>query len=488
MSFTPTDEQQAIIDAFTAGRNIAITAGAGAGKTSTLRLLAEATTRKGVYLAFNKAIAREAGDKFPSTVQASTVHSLAFKAVGKQFKHRLDSPRLPARETAKILRINDPLRVSNERVLPPEQVARLTMETVTRFCYSDHDEPNRWNVPHKPGLDDDGTLAVLRKTLVPLAQRAWEDLTREDGKLKFTHDHYLKMWQLTNPTLPGEFVMLDEAQDANPVIKAVFEQQTQMQRIAVGDSSQRIYGWRGAVDALDSFNADTRLALSRSFRFGDAVAGEANKWLTVLGTSMRISGTPSIPSQLGERPEPDAVLCRTNAKAIQEVTNADDAGARVALVGGGEDIKRFAFAARDLQNGKATSHPELAAFEDWGQVRDYCEQEEDGADLKTFVNLIDRHSPGGVLAILARLVPEDRADVTVSTAHKAKGREWGTVRIAEDFTEPKKVEDGGTGAVPPEDARLAYVAVTRAQRVLDREGLAWVDNWVEAGKSEPALA
>lgn len=78
------------------------------------------------------------------------------------------------------------------------------------------------------------------------------------------------------------------------------------------------------------------------------------------------------------------------------------------------------------------------------------------------------------------LVPEDAAEVTVSTAHKAKGREWGRVRIAPDFTPPadtNEVSAQGHPVPQPVDeaeARLAYVAVTRARHHLDPTGLAWI--------------
>ena len=74
----PTAEQQAAVEAFATGQNVVITAGAGTGKTSTLRLLADRAGRRGLYVAFNKAIAEEARRSFPSTVQARTAHSLAY--------------------------------------------------------------------------------------------------------------------------------------------------------------------------------------------------------------------------------------------------------------------------------------------------------------------------------------------------------------------------------------------------------------------------
>ena len=142
-------------------------------------------------------------------------------------------------------------------------------------------------------------------------------------------------------------------------------------------------------------------------------------------------------------------------------------------------LKALARAAEDLQTRGYTDHHELLAFSSWGQVQDYVSREESGSDLKVLVDLIDRHGADVIISTVDRLVKEDRAEVTISTAHKSKGREWSSVRIATDFREPKDDPDmGEPGDIPREDAMLAYVAVTRAQHVLDREGLEWVDRWV----------
>ena len=57
---------------------------------------------------------------------------------------------------------------------------------------------------------------------------------------------------------------------------------------------------------------------------------------------------------------------------------------------------------------------------------------------------------------------EAGADRILSKAHKAKEREWDRVLLAEDFFAPRKEEDG-TLALPPEEIRLLYVAMTRVQ-------------------------
>ena len=68
-----------------------------------------------------------------------------------------------------------------------------------------------------------------------------------------------------------------------------------------GDLPQRlteIVGERGIITAaadMSTFDA-TALTLSQSFRFGAAVATEANRWLAIAGQPLRITGTPAITS------------------------------------------------------------------------------------------------------------------------------------------------------------------------------------------------
>lgn len=467
-----------IVEAAPAGKNLVIEAGAGTGKTTTLKLLSAAMPGRGLYVAYNRAIADDARRSFPRGVDCSTAHSLAYRAGGYQYKERLNGSRIPARETAKILGINEPLGLA-EKILAPAQVARLAMEAVTRFCRSADPEPDEKHVPRKPGLDSPEDMAALRQALVPLARKAWADLVSPGGRLRFDHDCYLKMWQLAGPTLAFDYILLDEAQDANPVILDVVTRQEDAQLIAVGDRSQAIYGWRGAVDAMDRFPGARHLMLSESFRFGPAIAAEANKWLAVLHAPMRLTGAGSSTSAVKALSLPDAVLCRTNASAIDQAMQFIKAGNKTAVVGGGKEIRSLAEAAITLKAGKGTSHPQLFAFGSWGEVQDYADNDPGGSDLKVLVDLIDRNGAEAIIKVVDSLVPESRATVTVSTAHKAKGREWNDVLIAPGgFREPKPDEDGSQGVIGREDAMLAYVAVTRAKTTLDREGLAWVDYYV----------
>nr|MCU0883388.1 hypothetical protein [Beijerinckiaceae bacterium] len=66
-----TAEQMAILERPPQGL-IKIAAGAGCGKTSTLVAYGERWALRGLYLAFNKAIADEARRKFPKNIHTTT--------------------------------------------------------------------------------------------------------------------------------------------------------------------------------------------------------------------------------------------------------------------------------------------------------------------------------------------------------------------------------------------------------------------------------
>ena len=172
-------------------------------------------------------------------------------------------------------------------------------------------------------------------------------------------------------------------------------------------------------------------------------------------------------------------MCRTNATAVAEVFAGLESGKRTALAGGGDAIKEIAKAARDLQAGRGTKHPDLSRFADWGEVRDYARNDEDGKSLQVFVRLVDQHGPGGLIAMIDQLTPEgdtsNPPQLTISTAHKAKGLEWDVVRVAGDFRGPATDPETGEVTWPvPEERRLAYVAATRARKLLEPGSLTWI--------------
>lgn len=476
-TFQPTTEQADIMDAFERGDRVVVSALAGTGKTTTLKAISGIQpTRPGTYLAFNTSVVRQAEGSFPGRVNVTTAHSLAYKAIGHRFGHRLPgnpgATRMSAQRMASSLRVK-PADLKTG-TLNPVVLVRMAQATVSAFIKSADLHIDYYHIP--PRVLAHHTPSEVAQVVLPIAQRIWDDLSSTSGKFFFTHDVYLKLWSMTNPTIQSDYLMFDEAQDADPVIASVVARQAQ-QRVYVGDENQAIYGWRGAIDAMSKVQGATRLPLTKSFRFGPAIAEAANEWLGLLGSQLRVVGHDPIQSVVGELTEaPRAILCRTNGTALGWVLAFQERDIKVALAPGdktaGKDIERFAWAARDLMKGEGTDHPDLVGFTAWEDVVRYAEEEEDGADLKRLVGIINRIGYPKVIDAIRGLTPEKDAQVTVSTAHKAKGLEWSNVKVADDFMPPEDEEE-----VEPADLMLAYVTVTRAKLQLDPGPLAAVGMW-----------
>ena len=490
--FDPTDEQHTVIDLFEQGIHLAVEAGAGTGKTSTLSLVAESAPLKLVqYLAFNAAIVGDAKRSMPRNVSCSTAHGLAMRAVGNQFRHRLGADRVRSQELARRLGIG-PLNVrygEQTKVLQPAKLASLALRAVTsNFCNSADDEPGPQHVPWVDGIDGMGPGGRERVNndrvaahVAPYLARIWADMLNPDGQLPYCHDAYLKTWALSEPHIAADVILFDEAQDASPVMaRLVREQMDHAQVVVVGDSNQSIYGWRGAVDALRTFDVQARAHLTESFRFGPEIAEQANLVLAALGAELRIvgRGQPGSVGAIGG--DASAILTRTNAEALTWVIQLQLAGRKTHLVGGtgnqGRDLVSFVESAAVLgapakpgEEGPPTGqawHRDLACFTSWAEVVQYVTDDPAGTELKLWVSLITEFGTHAILAALNGLVGEQQADVVVSTAHKAKGRQWPAVRLGGDFPDEDEAED----------LRLLYVSVTRAQLALDHRAVPFYAN------------
>lgn len=488
----PTDEQQHAIDLFTSGRNAVIDALAGSGKTSTLQMIAAtAGRRRGLYAAFNKSIATEAGRKFQGTgVIAKTMHSLAFAEFGAPMRHRLNDRRaVQWADKARVLGIND------RYLLPPDHgcltgaVSRqrlVGMATATVKAYMQSTAETITPDLVELTADLDGLKPAyerqLKETVAGFAQRYWDDLTRPDGLLRYDHGAYFKQYALSRPRLPFDFIMLDEAQDSDPLTVQIVSEQTEAQVVTVGDAYQSIYGWRGATNAMDSFQGE-HAALTLSFRFGDQIAEYANRWLELLGAHLRLRGMPGYKSSVWrtEKRVPEAILTRTNAGAIWEIVRGQDMSLSTGIAGEAKarEIRDLARAAVDLQERGSTDHPELSAFNRWPDAVEYAQSDE-GEDLRPLVDVIEKYTARKVVRAIEGCVPVEDAELTVSTAHVSKGLEWIQVQIAEDFHPPRRRRDT-VQPIPAEEARLAYVASTRAQRHLDPRGFEWLDDYLAEG-------
>lgn len=271
-------------------------------------------------------------------------------------------------------------------------------------------------------------------------------------------------WALGNPKIEADWLAVDESQDTNGVLAGVVRAQDHLQRVLVGDSQQRLFAWRGSVDIMHEFDQAEVRYLTQSFRFGDAVAEEANRWLEYLEAPLRLRGLPSIASRLEFVEQPDAVLCRTNADVIEQAMSAQSRDFAVAVVGGTSEISSFASAVDDLRQTGKTRHPELSVFKSWADVQAYVRDEQPGGNFATAVRLIERYGTAQIQSVAARCVEPRDADYVVSTVHKVKGMEWDRVLLDSNLM-PDEAADGAE--MSRGELMVDYVATTRAREVLD---------------------
>ena len=466
----PTEEQQQALQMALARQSFKVVAYAGAGKTTTLNLIGNNLRGRGLYLAFNKAIAAEAQRKFASHIDCRTFHSLAFRHTARDITAKLQLPRFsPSRLAGDLgltpIQVNRHIEGKNQFVtLTPERQARFVVDAVSQFCstHASYPAPRHLLFPDWVSPSD---AESLRDTLYPFVERRWLQSIDPRHPAGIGHDIYLKLWALSKPVIPADFILFDEAQDADPLMMGILSNQP-TQVIYVGDAHQQIYEWRGAINAMKRLPLPQTL-LTQSFRFGDKIADVANVFLKALQEDVPLRGNPAMVSTLGKsliHGKKDAILCRTNASAMVNLLSGLKMGHKVALQADTDRLLKFSQSAERLKKGQsAYGVPELAYFNNWREVQEYSETNE-GSDLKTLVKLVDDHGTDTINQAIGSLSSLEQADYIISTAHKAKGLEWANVQIDDDF-----YYDVTSQAVKisPEELRLLYVACTRAKVNLD---------------------
>lgn len=464
---TPTEEQAQAIDQFKKGGSLKINAYAGTGKTSTLQLLAHSTARRGQYIAFNRDIVRDAREKFPAAVNCSTAHGLAFRATPSQYRTNGQkmTGRMGANQLAELLGLKR-WQIDKQHILKPRSQGYLILETLRRFMQSADAELRVEHVPRHGSMvaAPEPTLKAVTEFALHGAKHVWGRMTDENDAVPLGHDGCLKLWALSEPVIAADYILLDEAQDTNPVVLDVLRKQP-AQMIYVGDKYQQIYEWRGAVNAMEKLETDAMSYLTMSFRFGAEIAEAASRVLALLGEKLPIKGNPKINSRIGPV-VPRTILARTNASSMTAVIESLDAGKKPHLVGGTDEIMEMLNGVRDLKEGRQSTVPDFFGFDRWEDVVEFAKSGE-GDHLLTFVNLVESRGERQLMWALNRSVEDEMSDVVISTAHKAKGREWSEVRLMDDFlrSQPRR---GTAGKQPnnghdPAEVRLFYVALTRAK-------------------------
>ncbi|KAK5895917.1 hypothetical protein CgunFtcFv8_009571 [Champsocephalus gunnari] len=502
-----TGEQQQILSHDVQAKHVVkIVAFAGTGKTTTLVKYAEQRPHvRFLYVAFNKSVATEAQRRFPSNVDCKTVHSLAFTDVGRRYRQKL---------TFNI----KPFTISS--VLPPGRggfaKAKVVTTTLNAFKASTDECINISHVPMSR-MGKNGRRKIItdyeRELFVQDTRKIWikmKDLTKtKSDDLPMTHDGYLKLWQLQRPCLSDQYdvLFIDEAQDCTPVIMDVLLSQ-RCGKILVGDPHQQIYTFKGAVNALHIVDHTHIFYLTQSFRFGAQIAYVGATILKVCkGVDKILVGGnqkggvcdetadeagAAVSSGASLSQGKTAILTRCNLSVFREAVRLTDANpqCRIHFIGGVTGIglnrildiwKLFEGAREETQSSKFIKDPFIRSFaknmkSGYWALKSYATLTED-LELDGKLKMVEKYGKRipELASRLERCFEENfhQADFIVGTVHKAKGLEFDTVMVTDDFAKVPGSRhnlhfrpDFSFDEVPDDEWNLLYVAVTRAKTTL----------------------
>jgi superfamily I DNA/RNA helicase len=470
-AFTPTPEQAAIVEAARGTRdNLIIEALAGAAKTSTLVLIAQALTMvPTLAIAFNKRIADEMAKRLPANVHSKTLNAVGHRAWSDRVGRRLIVDTQKTYNLFKALVDNLPRSERGDLYTAQGDILKAVRLAKTwgwrpqlyfdgaKSLISDEDFWERINEE----LDEDVPREVVVDILVNGIKQAF------NGMIDFDDQIYM-------PTLFGgswpsyPLVMIDEAQDLSPINHAMLDQLVRQRLIAVGDPYQAIYGFRGAQ--ADSMNmlarqySMTRFPLSISFRCPKRVIERARsraphmKWpeWAIDGEVLELANW-----SIEDIPDGSAIICRNNAPLMHMALQLLRAGRGVQMVGmdlGPQLIKTL----KKMGEPDAPRDRIEAAIEAWKQER--------LRKGKNAASITDRAECLLVFARFGETLSEAIAyaehifaahgAIQLLSGHKAKGLEWDTVfhldpwRIPSAFSkaDPEQME---------QEFNVLYVIETR---------------------------
>lgn len=503
----PTPEQVSIFDAFAQNFNVVVHAGAGTGKTATigeLAWMAHEQGRGGRYIAFTRAMAEEVDGLFEGTgFTASTIEALTYRTLAQTHLACLlekitDEPVLSRFHRSQWLGTTESLYYTSNTAadlsyrglfsqttqISPAEMVDAALRAIDLWCQDSAIDFGTSHVDRPRSMPEDFYLAVYVPKVIELAHHIWRtDVMSPYGRLPFRHPYYTKLVQVMGLPLCSDedgdmsVILFDEAQDSRPCVTSLLQAQPGVQLVTVGDSAQSIFGFTGAKDALPTFSQAPNTVsrtLTQTWRFGANIAHAANLVLDLLAADIRLTPNPGITDHVQgysptDIPATDAVITRTNTELIAETLREVGRGRKVALVA---DIPRIIRIADDYDRIVQGQRPSSKMMEDF-RSRDDIEDfvyggTQDVSSIRPLLRLMLTQGSLSVREATTSAVPEDKADVVVSTIHKAKGRQWPSVRIAASAESMLPVDPLGADFGPEarEKLMLLYVAMTRPQRLL----------------------
>lgn len=514
--FKPTEEQEAVVNAVRHSReSVLIRAYAGAAKTTTLTLAAQAIRIPGLALAFNRHIKAELAKKFPANFVVQTMNGLGMQSLGRALPGttlRVDDKKLGrlVSEVAREFKVElaDDQWGQVRQLVSMAQASGLVPDRFNngRDALQD-DSPDWWLEAADELFLEEDSRDMLLELAHEVLERDIEEALR--GTISFDDQVYVSC------CIAGKFpqfplLMVDEAQDLSPLNHAMVQKSVRPdgRLIVCGDPRQAIYGFRGAdytsIDKLKALRRDwIELPLTQTFRCSKAVvarqqdhapgfrAAEANAEGLFLKLPQAGGEATFETDSAGwswsdveqhvPRSGSAAVLCRNNAPLLSLAFKL--LRRRIPVVMLGRDIGQglVALVKKVASQGDlpiASFAELLAAWKEKEIALATANGREEKIDgivdkvecLEAVMSYVEVKDVASLKREITALFSRETGQVTLSSIHKAKGLEWDVVLLLDPWRIPSKqarreAAKGNEGPLQQE-WNLKYVAETRSKNVL----------------------
>lgn len=488
------------------GETMVIDASAGSGKSSTIVAMAQLLNEKGLFVAFNKSIATELGEKLKGTsMKASTVHSLGMGALRYHWRKEWGNPEVEVDvESEKyrrfILRYMEPHKEKIHEFAKrmDEDPDRVWLNTIRDFVRildlvrlnlidpTDLEAINKLCKHH-------GMMPFFMGIIGPgidLAIKYGEKCAKQKTKVEvdFTDMIYLpNKWNLSLFRYNNVFV--DEAQDLNPAQRGiVFKVSSRYGKtVYVGDASQAINGWCGA-DAesfafIKRYTKAKVLPLSICYRCPKKVIELAQILVPTIEPRPDAPDGEILFEDENRLPElvtkGDVIVGRKTADLVKWCLKLIVAGVSAKVLGTdiGEGLIKVLTTIKKAQRD-AFRYGDFETYVDQWEAQQLARLKQMGADepvinavmdkceaLRVCIELINARDFDGLVAGIRDLFSNEQSPIVFMTIHKAKGLEADRVFILSPQDLPLRWS-GQLYWQSEQEKNLLYVAITRAKQTL----------------------
>lgn len=451
------------------------------GKTFTLCKLAEMTPpiKSSIFLAFNKSIAEELGQRLPRTVKAQTLHSCALSSLCKAFSLNFS---LSDSKNFNLAKEKMEFKGVHPKRIPGIIMKVCRLYDLMRFNLVPDDIEAIIALGERYGEDADEELAKRAIELRMLNKRIADNYFLKGGSGKLPMDFTDMLYYATQYVHREDFkqynvVMLDECQDISPLQFEVVKMcKTPRGRlIAVGDEKQSIYSFMGSnLDSLQAIkNAPNTvtLPLSMTYRCAQDIVAEACKVFPdgIVAAPGAVKGFVG-DGTFKDAQEGDFILCRNNAPLVDAFITLLRQGKKCTILGKefGDELVSLIDSVEDVWGLEQVLENMISKLQKKGVKSPTKCEAYDKLNEKVNVLLSLYEYFGDLETVRSRIydifVENASRGITLSTIHRSKGLEADRIFFLQPELLPSKYAT--TELALYAEKCLQFVAITRARKSL----------------------